>query len=248
MASEPPRRPLREAPALARTTGGLLIVTAVVYTGAFTALAVAFDYPEILRRPTGEILERFAAGGPGLVSLWYLLVLAALLFVPIAVLLDHVLRDDRDPANDRLALAPTLGVLAGLVQALGLSRWPFLVPSLSAAFLDPAASAGTREAAAVVFEAFHRYLGVAVGEHLGYLFTGAWTLLVARRLERQPGFGRAFAWSGIVAGVGILFGVLEYAGLAVAGVVNAAGYLLWSVWLVGIGIRLLILSGRTEAR
>jgi hypothetical membrane protein len=31
----------------------------------------------------------------------------------------------------------------------------------------------------VVFESFHTYLGVAIGECLGYLFTGAWTVLVA---------------------------------------------------------------------
>jgi hypothetical protein len=39
-----------------------------------------------------------------------------------------------------------------------------------------------RDAAAVVFESFHRYLGVAVGECFGYLFTGAWTVLVGAAL------------------------------------------------------------------
>jgi hypothetical protein len=31
----------------------------------------------------------------------------------------------------------------------------------------------------MVFEAFHRYAGMAVGEHLGYLSTSVWTVLVA---------------------------------------------------------------------
>ena len=29
----------------------------------------------------------------------------------------------------------------------------------------------------MVFQSFNRYLGVAVGEHLGYLLTGVWTML-----------------------------------------------------------------------
>jgi hypothetical protein len=44
---------------------------------------------------------------------------------------------------------------------------------------DPASSEATREATVVVFESFRTYLGVAIGECLGYLFTGAWTVLVA---------------------------------------------------------------------
>jgi hypothetical protein len=49
----------------------------------------------------------------------------------------------------------------------------FLVPHLARVEADGDASEARREAAVVVFEALHRYLGVAVGEHLGYLFTGA---------------------------------------------------------------------------
>jgi hypothetical protein len=43
---------------------------------------------------------------------------------------------------------------------------------------DPNSSPAAREATAVVFDSFHRYLGVAVSECLGYLLTRAWTLLV----------------------------------------------------------------------
>ena len=43
---------------------------------------------------------------------------------------------------------------------------------------QPKANQATREAVAVVFQAFHRYMGVAIGEHLGYIFTSAWTILL----------------------------------------------------------------------
>jgi Domain of unknown function (DUF4386) len=62
---------------------------------------------------------------------------------------------------------------AAAVQFLGVVRWPFLIPYLARADASPA----RREAIDIVFQSFHRYLGVAVGEHLGYLFTGAWSAL-----------------------------------------------------------------------
>ena len=34
----------------------------------------------------------------------------------------------------------------------------------------------------MVFQAFNRYLGVGVGEHLGYLLTGAWSVLMGAAL------------------------------------------------------------------
>ena len=63
------------------------------------------------------------------------------------------------------------------MQFFRLARWPFLVPIflvpiLARKYDDPAPSEATREATVVVFESFHTYLGVAIGECLGYLFTG----------------------------------------------------------------------------
>jgi hypothetical protein len=65
-----------------------------------------------------------------------------------------------------------VGVLAAVVQFFRPARWPFLVPILAKKYDDPAPSEATREATVVVSESFHTYLGVAIGECLGYLFTG----------------------------------------------------------------------------
>ena len=48
-------------------TGLLLRVLPVAYNLFFTLLARGFDYPDILRQPTGQVLERLAAGGSRLV-------------------------------------------------------------------------------------------------------------------------------------------------------------------------------------
>ena len=117
---------------------------------------------------------------------------------------------------------------------------PFLVRSLADIYTDPASTQATRDSVAVVFQAFHRYAGVAIGEHLGYIFTSAWTILlciaiIATNLV-HPLFGRL----GIIPAVGVLTGVFEETGFKPAGAINAISYILWSVWLIAFGVALLL--------
>lgn len=48
--------------------GALLLVAPVWFNVTFAILARTFDYPDILRRPTDEVLARFRAGGSRLRS------------------------------------------------------------------------------------------------------------------------------------------------------------------------------------
>ena len=43
--------------------GVLLLALPVAFNVAFGVLAATFDYPDILRRPTHEVLARFREGG-----------------------------------------------------------------------------------------------------------------------------------------------------------------------------------------
>jgi hypothetical protein len=209
-----------------------LIALPVLFNVFYAALIVTFSYPGILREPTADILTRFSAGGTRLILLWWGFAMTADAFIPVAVLAGGLVADQ----TLRTAVI-AVGVLAGVVQALGLMRWVFLVPHLA------------RESAAgkdvdLVFQAFHRYLGVAVGEHLGYLSTGAFTILLA-----------VGAWAvlplwltipGILIGAMLVIGALEFVGpferegWKVAGVLVPVGYTLWSVWLLVTGIVLLV--------
>src|SRR5688572_3852030 len=217
-------------------TAGLLIAMPLLFNLFFALLQLRFEYPDILRRPPDEVLRRFAAGGPGLIVLWYGFALTPALFLPAAVLLRHALGRDEAAA---LALATPLAIAASLVQLLGLLRWPFLVPTLAQLAVDPATDPATRSATSAVFVAFHQYLGVAVGEHLGYLFTAAWTAVIAAAMLGSPHFRSWWGWLGLVAAVGIFAGLLEPVGVPGAGIINALSYILWSVWLMGAGVALL---------
>ena len=226
-----------------RAAGALLVIVPLVFTVCFTLLQQLFEYPDILRQPTGEVLTKFADGGDSLVAVWYVLTLAAVAFIPITVLV-HLVLAERE-TSVLLWVATTFGVVAGVAQTLGFLRWPFLVPHLAKTYLDPAAGEAQRAAAGVVFEAFHRYAGMAVGEHLGYLSTSVWTLMVAVVMLRTAALPRWVGASGAVLAVGIAAGLVEPAGWELGGTINAIAYLAWALWLMVVGVTLLV--RRSEA-
>jgi hypothetical protein len=222
---------------LYRITGLVLIGLPIAFNVVFFALGRAFEYPNILRKPTDYILRKFVEGGRGLILLWYAFAVTALLAIPMGLLLQQVFADQ----NPSLAaVSGIIGVLSGLVQAMGLFRWTFLVPSLAAQYQDASTTASGREAIGVVFNAFHQYVGVAIGEHLGYLFTGMWTILISLMMFSSPIFSPILAVVGIVAALGILIGMLEPAGWKPAGAINAISYVVWSLWLILGGVTLIL--------
>ncbi len=227
----------------ATLTGLMLIAVPVAFNVSFALLAARFDYPDILRRPTGEVLERFSEGGTSLVLIWWAFALTAVLFAPLVVLLSSAIGD---ADHTLLAVAETIGVLAAVVQFLGLIRWPFLVPYLARADADPSASPARRDAVDVIFQSFNRYLGVAVGEHLGYLLTGAWSVLQGAALTQADEVPSWVGVPGIVIGPMLILCSLEFVGRAedhgwkLAEVLTPIAYVAWSVWLIVTGIALLV--------
>jgi hypothetical protein len=222
---------------LVTLTGLLLIVVPLAFNATFFLLQRTFEYPDILRKPTDYVLRRFQAGGAPLRRLWYAFAFSAVLFTPVPVLVHQVFPPD---APNYLVVGTVLGVMAGAVQVLGLIRWSFLVPSLAATFTAPEAGQATRDSVVVVFQAFHRYAGVAIGEHLGYLFTSAWTLVLCLAFIQTGLVGPLMGWLGIVPALGVFVGVFEETGFKAAGAINAISYLAWSLWLMALGVVLLL--------
>jgi hypothetical protein len=222
----------------------LLIAVPIAFNVAFFKLGRAFDYPNILRQEPDEILRRFAAAGSGLLWRWQALLVSALAMLPLVALLAVVLA--APPALTALSIV--IGAAAALVQALGLVRWPFAVPELARRYIaaDGPDAETTRRSIELVFATLHRLLGVGIGEHLGYLLTGLWTLLVAASILSTavlPG------WLGIIGlpiGVALLIGTLEFVGpnekdgLPLAGTIVPIAYIAWSLWLVALGVFLLL--------
>jgi hypothetical protein len=165
--------------------------------------------------------------------------------LPLAVLFAVVL--DAGPALTWMALV--VGVVAALVQAVGLARWPFAVPELARRYVaapDGPDGEATRRSVEVTFAVLHRYLGVGIGEHLGYLATGAWTLLVSASILGGGALPALLAIVGVLVGIALLVGTLEFVGpnepegWPLAGTLVPIAYIAWSIWLILIGVFLLI--------
>jgi Domain of unknown function (DUF4386) len=221
-------------------TAVLLIAVPIAFNLAFFELGRAFDYPNILRKEPDEILRRFAAGGSGLILRWEALLLSALAMLPLVALVAVALG-----APAPLAVASVVvGSAAGLVQALGLVRWPFAVPELARRYIaaDGPDAEATRRTIEVTFATLHRLLGVGIGEHLGYLLTGVWTLLVAGSVTSTDVLPAWLGFIGFVIGIALLVGTLEFVGpneehgWALAGTIVPIAYIAWSIWLIALGI------------
>jgi hypothetical protein len=222
---------------LTQITGLLLIFLPIAFNVIFFLLQKTFEYPDILRKPTDYILSQFNAGGNRLVVTWYSFALTSLLFIPMAILVNQVLAQDTLPY---MAIATTVGVLAGFVQFLGLIRWTFLVPYLAKTYFEPNCSQAGRDSITIIFQAFHRFAGMALGEHLGYLFTSVWTALIALALTQSTQFNVWLGWAGFIPALGIFIGLFEEAGFKTAAIINAISYILWSIWLIVVGVAFLL--------
>lgn len=227
----------------ARTLSGILLIAVpLVFAAGFIGLQMTFDYPDILRRPAGEVLTRFAHAGWDLHAYWYAMMIAAVGLIPAAVATGLSLWK-RDGLLAALSIA--FGVLAGLVQALGLIRWVMLTPALAATYVAPSASPQDQAIATALFDAANAYLGVGVGEHLGYLFTAVWTLLVSAMVFADR---RILAVSGMALSLGVAAGTLEPFGVAIAADINAIAFSLWALWALVLGAMTLARSPVTATQ
>ena len=211
-----------------RMTAAFLIAGATTLILAFLGLGAVFDYPAVLDHPAAQVLEAFRENQSAVVGWFLVLALGAALLAPIAVLVGRL------GSSRALRLSVWVGVAASTVQVIGLLRWPLLVPALARQAADPA----TATAAEETFRTLNQILGTTIGETLGYTLTALWTVLVT------VGLGRAFAgaWftiAGFAAAGLIATGVLVPLEVLATDLTNFAGYVVWSLWLVGMAVVLL---------
>jgi hypothetical protein len=221
-----------------------LLVVPIAFNAAFFELGRAFDYPDILRKEPDEILRRFAAGGSGLILRWQALLLSALGMLPLVALVSVAL----SPPAPLAVSSIVIGSVAALVQALGLARWPFAVPELARRYVaaDGPDAGSTRQSIEIAFAMLHRLFGVGIGEHLGYLLTGAWTILTAASIISTDVMAPWLGWVGLPIGVALVVGSLEFvgpnerSGWRLAGIIVPVAYVAWSLWLIAVGIGLML--------
>ena len=208
-----------------RAAAASMAAAAGLAIAGFTALGSTFDYPNILKSDTVEILASFRAHQTAVIAWFLVLVVSAALLGPIGVLLGRLIggRTGRWIAG--------LGIAAATVQVIGLSRWVLLVPRLSDEATVPAHAASARH----TFDLLHTWLGTVLGETIGYALTAAFTVLVVFGLARSMG-PRWLAIVGVISAALIATGVVIPLGLEAASLTNFVGYVAWCLWLLGMAV------------
>jgi Domain of unknown function (DUF4386) len=203
-------------------------------------LITNFDYPDILRMPTADILTKFQAGGDSLIYTWLAFAWVGLPLLFGALMLKRVLEKENSPL---LETATNIGVLGFVVQVIGLLRWVFVVPVLARLFTDPGTDSATQASISAVFVAVHQYGGVILGEHLGQVFTILWMAMISAIIYNSPLFSKWVAWLGWIASVIYLLAQTELLGIAIPefpsiGWAGLVGSLLWLLWMIVMGVYL----------
>lgn len=223
-----------------KLAGIFFIIGAALVNIPYTLLIINFDYPDILRLPTAEILTRFQSGGNPLIYTWLAFAWVGLPMLFGAIMLKRILEKE---GSLFLETATTLGVIGFIVQVIGLLRWVFVVPVLARIFTDPAADAVTKTAVAAVFTAVHQYGGVILGEHIGQLLIVLWMSMISGIIQRSVIFSKWVAWLGWFASAVYLLAQTELLATAipsfpVIGWAGLTGSLLWLLWMIVIGVYL----------
>jgi|CXWL01.1.fsa_nt_gi hypothetical protein len=224
-----------------RWIGVALIVFAIAFNGPYAWLAMNFQYPEILRQPSGDVLAAFSAGGAPLILAWLGFASAALLLAPIALGVSSITRDPQSGA--RASGVAALGIAAAVTQAIGLSRWVYAVPGIAAAW---EANPDQRASIEALFNALHQFAGVGIGEAIGQTLTAFWLIGVGWTQLRHPRFGIVSATLAWIGAAFLLVGLSEGLATVIAfdpGVFAMGapiGFLVLTVWLIWTGVRAIL--------
>ena len=216
--------------------GWLLITGAIGVLIPYTILTITFEYPDILRQDTGIVLTRFHEGGSSLIVTWWAFAILGLplliAYIKIGQLFENKI--------GFIKWVTTLGVISGIVQIIGLLRCVFVVPVISSNHIGASDSA-TKEIAISSFQTIHQFAGVLLGEHLGQLFTIAWTIMISIAFIKLKLFPKWVSWLGIVSSLIYFFAQAELFATVIPGfpvweMAGLVGSTLWLLWLLITGI------------
>ncbi|MGK2863035.1 MAG: DUF4386 domain-containing protein [Chitinophagaceae bacterium] len=220
-----------------KTIGYLLIIGAIGVFVPYTILTITFNYPDILRQESSNILSQFHQGGPALIFTWLAF---ALLGLPL-LLAYSLIGQKLEQRMPQMKWVTTVGIISGVVQIIGLLRWVFVIPVLATEFVNTT-SPTRQEAIEVSFIMIHQFGGVLLGEHLGQLFTIIWTVLISFALLKVNIIPKWLAWWGFIASFIYFLAQAELLATVIPGfpVIDMAGFIgstLWLLWLILAGIK-----------
>lgn len=218
-----------------KSTALLIIIHLVMMMTAGIILIFKFDFPDILRKSMEETLGLFIANKEWTVPAYYLFTLTGISFMSVVVLV-YKLIDKKQSALGFLAMI--FGVLFGLTSSLGFIRWPFLMESLGNTLISNQTDTETLR---VIYNSFHTYAGVSVGENFAFWFEFLWMFLFSTSLlSYKNSIPKYIARIGQLLGIGMLIYSFEQFGPAFSflGPLNMIVHVAQLAWLLALSFLL----------
>jgi hypothetical protein len=221
-------------------TGLFFIIGAILINIPYTLLIMNFDYPDILRAPTAEILTKFQAGGSPLIYTWLAFAWVGLPMLFGSIMLKRVFEREN---SHFLETATTVSIIGFVVQVIGLLRWVFVVPIIARLYTDPTTDSATKESLSALFMVVHQYGGVVLGEHIGQFFSIIWMSMISAIIYKSKMFSKWVAWLGWIASAVYLLAQTELFATVipdfpVIGWAGLYGSLLFLLWIIVMGVYL----------
>lgn len=195
-------------------------------------LVFTFDFPGILRENMETTLGLFIKNKDWTVPAYYLFTLTGISFMTVALLLFKTLDFSKSTIG---FLAVVFGVLFGLTSSLGFARWPFLMQHLGQ--LLSTESNDQVETIRIIYNSFHIYAGVSIGENFAFWFEFLWMFLFSTSLlDKADVFPKYLARIGQAIGIGMLVYSLEQFGgiFSILGPLNMIVHTAQLAWLFAI--------------
>jgi len=219
----------------------LLLLFLVLANVSYSALISLFGYDDVLREPVATVLTRFHEAGPPLVWAWAGFAWSAVVFLVAAPVIAAALENDH---GQDVSVFTWSGVASGLVQAIGLLRWVFVIPPLAAGYVAAGPGSAERAAASQIYLMLNQYGGVAMGEHLGQTLLVIWTSGILLASWKAGGWMRLSTAPGLISLPLWILAQTELFAIVIPGlpIVETApfAFMTWMVWLLALGVALAI--------
>jgi hypothetical protein len=200
------------------------VVFPVFYLGKY------FEFPDILRQPAAFAFEKFKLNENNIVFGYYIFLVSALLYIPLSYCLVRLLNQTKSKTAKVTFIG--LGITTTVFQSIGFIRWIFTMPYLTELYFK---GAENKSIAIALYEMLNRHAGMSIGEHLGFISMGFWTICLSIIIVKHPKMKNFIGFCGIFIGILSIFSVAEHFGGELAssfGLVNFIANTFWSIWLL----------------
>jgi hypothetical protein len=226
------------------TVIALLIAEVITVIIPVIVLGRYFNFPDILRQPAETAFTLFRDNQSQIVAGYYVFLMSALLYIPLTI----AIRKLFEQSTDKLLLQSfsSLGLATAVFQSIGFIRWIFTMPYLTNTyFLEPE----SKQSVTIIYEMLNRYAGMSIGEHLGFLAMGSWTILLGIILLKSNQASKWLSYLGILTGILLIVSACEHFGgqnASLFGTINFVANVIWTFLLLGLAFQIAISSGRNK--